>query len=251
MFINIAVAFFMLPFVINELGTIAYGFWALLQSLTSYTFLLDFGLRSSLNRHLARFCAQGDHWQANQVCNAGLMIYLMVCMAVMAASCVLAGTFQRFFVFPELDATTIAWSVILIGSSVALRFPTAVFDAILTGLQRYDLMNIAAILSLFVRTALIVLSLKLGYALLAMALATFLASLLNLLLSYTLASRVYPAMRIGFSAPDMSILKLLAHHGLYAYIIIGATRIITDAGNVMLGAFVGAAAVTFYSMPPH
>jgi O-antigen/teichoic acid export membrane protein len=248
MFINIAVAFFMMPFVINELGNITYGFWALLQSLTSYMFLLDFGLRSSLNRHLAKFYAQGNHRRANQVCNAGLMIYLLVCLAVLAVSCVLAGTFQWFFTFPELDSTTIVWAIILIGSSVALRFPAAVFDAILTGLQRYDLMNIAAILSLFVRTALIMLSLKLGYALLAMALATFLASLLHLLLSYTLAVRVYPAMRLDLSVPDMSILRILAHHGLYAYILIGATRIITDAGNVILAAFVGAAAVTFYSI---
>jgi O-antigen/teichoic acid export membrane protein len=248
MFINIAVAFFMMPFVINELGNIGYGFWALLQSLISYMFLLDFGLRSSLNRHLAKFYAQGNHRQANQVCNAGLMIYLTVGLAVLATSCVLAGTFQWFFAFPELDSTTIIWVVILIGSSVALRFPAAVFDAILTGLQRYDLMNIAATLSLLVRTALVLLSLKLGYTLLAMALATFLASLLNLLLSYTLAARVYPAMRFDFSIPDMSIIKVLAHHGLYAYILIGATRLITDAGNVILGAFVGAAAVTFYSI---
>lgn len=248
MFINIIVAFFMMPFVINEVGNTAYGCWALLQSLTSYMFLLDFGLRSSLNRHLAKFYAQGNHRQAIQMCNAGLMIYLMICLAVLAASGVLAGTFQRFFAFPELDSTTIVWVVILIGSSVALRFPAAVFDAILTGLQRYDLMNIAAILSLFVRTALTVYSLKSGYALLAMALATLLASLLNLLLSYMLAARVYPAMRFDVSAPDMSTLKMLGHHGLYAYILIGATRIITDAGNVILGAFVGAAAVTFYSI---
>lgn len=41
MTINILVAFLLTPFVIHELGTSAYGFWAVLQSLLSYTFLLD------------------------------------------------------------------------------------------------------------------------------------------------------------------------------------------------------------------
>ena len=248
MLVSMFVALFMMPFVIRELGTIAYGFWVVLQSLTSYMFLLDFGVRSSLNRHLAKFHAQGEHHEANRVINTGLAVYLVVCIVIIALSCLLGLTFQSFFPIQELDSITIFWTVILVGSGVALHFPAAVFGSVLTGLQRYDLMNIAQILSLSVRTGLIVFSLKLGYSLLAISWATFFASLLNLVLLYGLATRVYSAMRLDLSLPSFSGLKLLANHGFYAYILIGGTRVITDAGNIVVGAFVGATAVAIYAI---
>src|SRR6266446_1916000 len=119
--INMLVAFFMMPFVIRELGNIAYGFWTLLQSLTSYIFLLDFGVRSSLNRHLAKFHAQGEHDEANRVLNTGLVVYVTVCMIVIALSSLLGLTFHTLFPLQELGSPTTFWVVLLVGSSVALR----------------------------------------------------------------------------------------------------------------------------------
>jgi O-antigen/teichoic acid export membrane protein len=248
MFVSMLVAFFMMPFVIRELGTIAYGFWVLLQSLTSYMFLLDFGVRSSLNRHLAKFHAQGEPQEVNRVINTGLAVYCTICVTVILLSCFLGLNFERFFSVPELDSTTILWAVILVGSGVALHFPTAVFDSVLTGLQRYDLMNMAQLLSLSVRTGLIVVALKLGYGLLAISLATFLSSLLQLFLVYVLTTLIYPGMRFDFSLASFRTLKLLANHSFYAYILIGATHVITVVGNLIVGAFVGVAAVTFYAI---
>jgi O-antigen/teichoic acid export membrane protein len=248
MIINIIVSFFMIPFVIHEMGNSSYGFWVLLQSLTSYMFLLDFGVRSSLNRHLAKFYALGEYQESNKVINAGLTVYLSLCIGLIVWSCFLGMTFQSFFPIQDLDSTSVFLAVILVGSSVALHFPSAVFDAVLTGQQRYDLMNIAQILSLSVRTVLIVLALKCGYGIVAISLATFLASLLLFFLNYAFAGWISPGMQLDFSLPRLSMLKLLANHGLYAYILTGATRIITDAGNIVIGAFVSAEAVTFYAI---
>jgi O-antigen/teichoic acid export membrane protein len=43
-------------------------------------------------------------------------------------------------------------------------------------------------------------------------------------------------------------LRLLATHGFYALILILTTRIITDAGTIIVGAFVGVSAVTYYAI---
>jgi O-antigen/teichoic acid export membrane protein len=157
-------------------------------------------------------------------------------------------TFQQVFSFPELGAGTILWAVVLVGTSVALQFPAAVFESVLTGYQRYDLMNVASIVSLLMRTAVIILSLKMGYGILGIAWATFLGSVLLLLLNYRLAVRVYPELSVNFSLAEFKTFAMLGHHSIFAFILIGATRIITDAGNILVGAFVGAAAVTFYAI---
>ena len=47
---TVLVGFLLTPLVVRELGYVGYGFWALLQSLLSYMFLLEFGVRASLNR---------------------------------------------------------------------------------------------------------------------------------------------------------------------------------------------------------
>jgi len=245
---SIIVGFVLMPFVIHCLGKIAYGFWTLLQSLISYTFLLDFGVRSSLNRHLAKFYAQHEHSKANQVINTGLVVYLVVCAAVIAVSVLLAASFNRFFSFPELSHSTIFWAVTLVGSSVALQFPAAVFSAGLTGMQRYDLMNLAQFLSLLIRTILILLVLKEGHGVLAVSLATFVASLLNLLLEYGFSLKVCPQIRLRFSLADWNTLRMLSTHSIYAFILLAATRVITDTGNIIVGAFFGAAAVTLYGI---
>lgn len=201
--VNILISFFMMPFVIRELGTSAYGFWALLQSVIAYMFLLDFGVRSSLNRHLAGFYARGSHEEANRVFNTGLVVYLLICLAVVLLSCLFGVTFHWFFPLQEVDPTAVVWVVTLIGASVALRFPGAVFDSGLSALQRFDLINLAQVASLFVRTAMIIISLQSGYGLLAIAAATFFGSLLSVGLSYLLAAGICPSMRLSVSLADM------------------------------------------------
>ncbi len=42
------VAFFLTPFVVNSLGSTAYGIWVLLMSLTGYYGLLDLGVSAAL-----------------------------------------------------------------------------------------------------------------------------------------------------------------------------------------------------------
>lgn len=245
---TILVGFLLTPFVIRELGHVGYGFWALLQSLLSYMFLLEFGVRASLNRHLAKFFALRSSFEANRVINTGLVVYLAVCLIVIVSSVALGLTFQQMFSFHELDAQAILWAVVLVGTSVGLQFPAAVFESVLTGYQRYDLMNVVSIASLLVRTGVIVLSLKLGYGVLGIAWATFLGSLLLLVLNYVLAARVHPDLCLNLSLAEVGTFTMLGHHSVFAFVLIGATRIITDAGNILVGAFVGAAAVTFYAI---
>lgn len=245
---TVLVGFLLTPFVIRELGFVGYGFWALLQSLLSYMFLLEFGVRASLNRHLAKFFALRAALDANRVINTGLVVYLAVSLAVMASSVTLGLTFGQVFSFPELDGRTILWAVVLVGTSVAIQFPAAVFESVLTGYQRYDLMNVASIVSLLMRTAVIIVSLKMGYGILGIAWATFFGSVMLLLLNYLLAVHVYSDLTVNLSLAEFKTFAMLGHHSLFAFILIGATRIITDAGNILVGAFVGAAAVTFYAI---
>jgi O-antigen/teichoic acid export membrane protein len=246
--LNILVGFFMMPFVIRTLGTEEYGFWVLLQALISYMFLLDFGVRSSLNRYLAKSLSEEDSEEVNRVFNTGWAAYLIVASIVVCLSCVTAVVLPWFFTFPTLDSGTISWATVVVGVSVAIRFPTAVLEALLTGLLRYDLMNILQITSLLVRTILIVFALVTGYGVLEMAFATLFAGVLELSFGYVFAIRLYPQLTIAPSLARRSTLKVLANHSIYAYSIVTTNRVVTDAGIIIAGLVAGATAAAIYGI---
>src|SRR5882724_9747505 len=71
--VEMAIALFLMPFLIHRLGEAAYGAWIIIGSFTGYLGNLDFGMRSSVGRHLALYHARNDRDGVLSVINsAGL-----------------------------------------------------------------------------------------------------------------------------------------------------------------------------------
>src|SRR5262245_66564905 len=64
---QIAIAFFMSPFLVHSLGDRRYGMWSLLESVLAYLMLLDLGVAASVVRFVARFEATRDRDSLNRV----------------------------------------------------------------------------------------------------------------------------------------------------------------------------------------
>src|SRR5437588_11981490 len=73
--VNVAVGFFLSPFILHRLGDDAFGLWVLIFSLTGYYGLFDFGIRSSLIRFVSKFQATGDKDQLARIINTSLFTY--------------------------------------------------------------------------------------------------------------------------------------------------------------------------------
>jgi hypothetical protein len=54
---NLAVMFFLTPFIIHSLGNVRYGVWCLLVSITGYAGLLEIGVMTSSARHINVYIA--------------------------------------------------------------------------------------------------------------------------------------------------------------------------------------------------
>ncbi len=71
----LAVSFFLSPYLVSHLGNAGYGVWTLLLSLTGYLGLLDLGVRGAVTRYLAKFHAADDHRKAGEVASSALAIF--------------------------------------------------------------------------------------------------------------------------------------------------------------------------------
>src|ERR1700730_8884490 len=124
--VNIAVGFFLSPFILQHLGEDAFGLWVLVFSLTGYYGIFDFGIRSSLIRYVSKFQATGDKDELARLINTSLFTYTLV------------GLF------------------LMVGYSLALGFPLGSSGGILEGLQNFYLLNWTNIIATLLRAVLIV-----------------------------------------------------------------------------------------------
>jgi hypothetical protein len=139
------------------------------------------------------------------------------------------------------------WLFLTVGTSVSLGFPLGMFGGILEGLQRFYILNLASVSSTLVRALLIVLVLRHGRGLLAVAFITVSLPLLTSLINVAAVFR-FLRLRLGAKYVSRSSLGWIASYGGTAFVIIvtGRLRFKTDA--VVIGAFVSTAAITYFTI---
>src|SRR5207302_9243942 len=135
--INIAVGFFLSPFILHHLGDEAYGLWVLIFSFTGYYGIFDFGIRSSLVRYVSKFEATGDKDQLARLVNTTLFTYS--CLGLFLLLVTMLGTFfvDRLFAFSAAFLRDARVLFLMVGTSLALGFPLGISGGILEGLQRF------------------------------------------------------------------------------------------------------------------
>jgi len=245
--VNVATGFFLTPYIIRHLGDDAFGLWILIFSVTGYYGLFDLGIRSSIIRYVAKYSATEQHDEMNRLINTAMLSYGGIGAVAMLIT-LLATYYIRMFHSIHTDSImTARWLLLLVGSSVSLGFPLGVFSGILEGLQRFYLLYIVNITSTLLRALLIVFALRRGGGLLAVAFVTVSLPLLNQMVNAVAAFRLL-RIRLGLKYVKRSTLKLIAGYSSTTFIIIigGRLRFKTDA--LVIGTFVSAAAITYFTI---
>lgn len=245
--LNIAVGFFLSPFILHHLGDDAFGLWVLIFSLTGYYGIFDFGIRSSLIRYVSKFQATGDKDQLARLINTSLFSYSCLGAVLMVPTIVGSFYVDRLFHIPPAflhDARTLFF---VVGASLALGFPLGISGGILEGLQRFYLLNWTNMVSLVVRATLIVLALRHGYGLLTVALITVSLPLITSAIRAGLAHRIL-AIPYGWKYVDRESMRQVANYGSVTFMIIVAARLRFKTDAVIIGSMLSAAAITHFSI---
>src|ERR1700751_1892091 len=193
--VNIAVGFFLWPFILHHLGDEASGLWVLIFSVTGYYAIFDFGIRSSLIRYVSKFQATGEKEQLARLVNTSLFTYSCLGMVGVVATTVCAFYVDRLFHIPQDFLKQAQILFLMVGYSVALGFPLGISGGILEGLQSFYLINWTNIIATLLRAVLIVYVLWHGFGLLSVALITvslpLIASAVRALIAHRLLAIPY------------------------------------------------------------
>jgi O-antigen/teichoic acid export membrane protein len=243
-----AVGFFLSPFILHRLGNVAYGVWVLAISVVAYLGLLDLGMQSSVLRFVSKGHTKGDHQSASDAISAALWVRLQISALVLVLSGVLAAVFPVVFKVPAGLASDARKAILLIGLNAALSMSIGVIGGVLSALNRYDLQNYVSLAQSAVRVVGVVLVLQSGHGIVAIAVCELIAAIAGNCLLVWIARRLYPELRIQLRKPKRETLRQIWAYSSFAFLNTIAVQLVYQTDNLVVGAFVSTAAVTFYAI---
>jgi|HubBroStandDraft_2_1064218.scaffolds.fasta_scaffold18403_3 O-antigen/teichoic acid export membrane protein len=245
--VNIAVGFFLSPFILHHLGDDAFGLWVLIFSLTGYYGIFDFGIRSSLIRYVSKFQATGDKDELARLVNTSLFTYTCVGLVLLVPTTIGAFYVDRLFHVPPAFIRDSRLLFLMVGYSLALGFPLGISGGILEGMQRFYLINWTNIVSTLLRAVLIIYALRHGLGLLTVALITvslpMITSAVRSVIAHYLLTIPY-----GWRYVSRDSLRQVANYGSVTFMIIVAGRLRFKTDAVVIGSLLSAAAITHFSI---
>lgn len=243
------VSFLLMRFFLSHLGEDRYGVWLLIgASLFRYAPLLNLGLNSAINRYIPVYRARGDNDGVQRVISTSLFFFGAISVVSVAATLVVYFNVGSWFaaIPPELVGSAGAL-VLIVGFCVASALPLQPSTAVLSGLQRYDLVNAVALIVLFLRTVLVVALLRHGYGLLTIGLIFGLGEVSARAFHYFCFRKLLPGTGLSLKRIDLRLLREMLAYGINTFLYSMGIVIINSASTVVIGVFLGAAEISRFA----
>lgn len=247
--VNITIGMFLMPFTVGKLGKAEYGLWMMVASMTGYFQLLDLGYGNGLVRHITEADARGDERAMNEVASTFVLVYVVIGAIAAVAALLLATVVLPSF--PSLtaeQARMAKWIMLVLGVRAAIGFPMTVFGAVTTSRQYFALNTTIAIVVSLTSAAATYLVLAANYGLLTLVCTTTGISLLAYVAYARAALVAFPGLSIKRSLFSREKLREVTSFSMYVFVIDIAIQIGFNLDNLVVGAFLGTAAVAVYSV---
>ncbi len=245
---NILAGFFVLPFLIRNLGAERYGLWILIASMTSYFSVLDFGISASIGQKIARCRATDDVDGINRVLSTAWFIlwgvFLLVCLATFAVGI----AFFHVFEVPADQVADVRLALYLVGLQLAFSFPAWVFGGLLWGYERFDLQNYVDIPCVVLRTALTFLLVDRSATLSLLGAIVLGVAILSFLLKAIVCYAVQPNLRLRRDLAGRETARELFAFGIWYFILNFARNLTPQIGIMVIGNRLSAREVTPYNV---
>jgi O-antigen/teichoic acid export membrane protein len=246
---NMVAGFVIAPFLVRCLGDTTYGLWILIASLTGYFSLLDLGVRGAVGRQIAFHRARGDQAGVNAALSTAICILCAGAVVAVIATLLAQVLFFHLFDVPPDRVASARLALFVVGINLGLMLLVNAFDATLWAFQRFDLLNAIEIPTTLFRIGLTYLMVGRGADdLVVLALITFFVTVIAGAAKVAMSFRVDRALRLGLAHVSSAAGSPLLGYGSSYFVLSVATLINAQLGPLIIGARVGIALVTPFSI---
>jgi len=244
---NAVVAFLLVPFFIGQLGETGNGVWVLIGSVFRYRILLGMGLNSAINRRIPMYLAKDDEDGIRRTISTALFFFTIIALVLALLTLLLAVKVGDWFAIPPEWVRTAGGLVLVVGLGFAASTPLQLTTAVLSGLQRYDMVSIVTLVVLAIRTTVTVVLLLRGYGLITLGLIYSISEIVARGTQHVLARRLLPAGYASWRNVDRGLLKEMLFYGMNTFLYAMGAILISRASETIIGIFFAPAQLTVYS----
>ncbi|MGH9403006.1 MAG: oligosaccharide flippase family protein [Terriglobia bacterium] len=245
--VSLLVGFLLLPFILHHLGDSAFGLYVLIFSITGYYGVLDFGIKSSLGRYVAKFNATGDTDELNRFLSTVFTIYCIIAVLLLVLTFVGAIYVDTLFHISPDFFRSARLLFLITGTAIALGFPLGIFPGALYTLQRFATCDLASIATVAARAALIVWALTHGLGLLTVAIVTVSCNILFSLICMFFLFRTM-VVRLSWKLANKKSLRLMITYSLPAFVMSISEQMRFYSAEILIGFMFSAAHITYFSI---
>jgi O-antigen/teichoic acid export membrane protein len=242
------ISFFLIRFFLGKLGEAKYGVWVIVGSIFVYRDTLSMGLNSAINRYIPVYLAENNKEGIQKVISTSRIFFLALSLVLVVASLIIHNNIGSWFALDKTLAIVAAQLVLIVGFCFAIAMPLQLSSAVLSGLQRYDIVNIATLIPLIIRTVLLVVLLSLGCGLLAMGLIFGLSEVSMRIIQFIFVRKLLPDVSFSLRSMDFKLLREMLGYGINTLLYSVAAIIICKASDIVIGVFMSTSDVARFSV---
>jgi O-antigen/teichoic acid export membrane protein len=248
MVVGALIAFALTPILVHGLGHFYYGLWVLVGSLVDYFGLLDVGIRTTLQRFVARLKGRGERQALSETFATGIALTAVLCAIIMTATAALVLLPPEVFGLDDATQPVFRGLIVLLGASVAVTALARFVGAYICGFQRFDLYNLTAIICAVVRAVIIVVALRLNGGAISVGAATLTSAVLMLALYWHFVRRLDPDLTFSLARVKAKRARELISFGVYVFLITAGEFIRTHSASVIIARVLGVAMITPFNI---
>ena len=206
---QIGTRFVTIPIVIAHLGLGGYGIWSIIMTTAAYMRFGSMGTKAAFQKYVADATGDGDFEKANKLLSTGCAVMLGLSLTGLIPVALLSHRLaEAAGVPPEfLSSASVAISVLAV--IMVLSNVGSVYEAIVMGGHRVDLIGKSSVLITLAESTAIVVVLHFGNGLLAMAIVMAVSGLASVVVCFRLARKVMPQVRVERQFITASVVREL------------------------------------------
>lgn len=224
--LDVAIILILTPIILDELGSAAYGVWILLHSILFYLKFLDLGLYDATVKYIAEFLARNEVEKVNKLIGTTISVFIFSGVIAMMVCLLIATFIVPLFEVPDDLMQTLKLATLIIGLDLIISFPASVFDGIIEGHQRYDILNYSNIgFSVFQAVATVIL-LTGGYGIISLLWLEVVTTILGMLVDLIIIRKYFPLLSLTIKF-DKKMWWMIRGYTLWNFVI----ELVTDGSE--------------------
>lgn len=232
------------PIMVHGLGNLYYGMWILAASIGDYSGLLDLGMRTTIFRFVAYYRGGNQRSALDQAFATGLAISTLAMLASLVAVFILSLVLPPFFHFTGENRRVFAILIILLGSHVAVAFPTQFLSSYLRGLERFDYYNLGLVVAGLLRGIVLIALIKMGFGIVPVGVAAVTVGVISLGFHWILIKKADPELRVEAGHLTWVKTKEMLNYGFYSFVTNSGEMLRYYTDSIVIGRVLNVAMIT-------